>query len=100
LHPRRLSGHLGEIRRVRRLADPGRFLALDPLEQHPQIADGVVAACTSPSDAKRPGMETSVKSSVSTSGSSFQVTGADTAASGRGRTEYAEAMVRSRAFWL
>ena len=41
-----------------------------------------------------------MKSSVSTSGSSSHVTGAETVASGRGRTEYAEAMVRSRAFWL
>ena len=43
-----------------------------------------IAAWTSPSFAKRGGIETSVKSSVSTSGSSSQVTGADTAASGRG----------------
>jgi hypothetical protein len=41
-----------------------------------------------------------VKSSVSTSGSSAQVTGVDTVASGRARTEYADAIVRSRAFWL
>jgi hypothetical protein len=44
-------------------------------------------ACTSPSFAKRFGMVASVKSSVSTSGSSSQVTGAETVASGRARTE-------------
>jgi hypothetical protein len=41
-----------------------------------------------------------VKSSVSTSGSSSHLTGVDTVASGRARTEYADAIVRSRAFWL
>ena len=41
-----------------------------------------IAACTSPSSAKRAGIVASVKSSVSTSGSSSQVTGADTVASG------------------
>ena len=48
----------------------------------------------------RAGIVPSVKSSVSTSGSSSQVTGADTVASGRARAEYADAIVRSRAFWL
>src|SRR5207245_1916923 len=42
----------------------------------------------------------SLKSPVSTSGSSSHATGADTVASGRPRTEYAERIVRSRAFWL
>jgi hypothetical protein len=41
-----------------------------------------------------------VKSSGETSGSSSQVTGVDTVAMGVRRTDQAEAMVRSRAFWL
>ena len=57
-------------------------------------------ACRSPSSAKRGGSDAIVKSSVSTSGSSSHDTGADTVASGRPRTEYAERIVRSRAFWL
>ena len=59
-----------------------------------------IPAWTSPSSAKRVGIVAIVKSSVSTSGSSSHVTGADTVASGRARTEYADAIVRSRAFWL
>jgi hypothetical protein len=39
-----------------------------------------------------------VKSAISTSGNSSQVTGADTGPHGRPRTEYAAAMVRSLAF--
>src|SRR5206468_525112 len=58
------------------------------------------AAPVKASAAKRAGIVVIVKSSVSTSGSSSQVTGAETAASFRARTEYAEATVRSRAFWL
>jgi hypothetical protein len=50
--------------------------------------------------ANRAGIVAIVKSSGSTSASSSQVNGAETGACGRGRTEYAEAMVRSRAFWL
>ena len=97
----RLAGHLRELRRVRRLALAGGLLALDPLEQDVQIADGVVDRGLDVAQlAKRSGIEASVKSSVSTSGSSSQVTGAETVASGRPRTEYAEAIVRSRAFWL
>src|SRR5438045_3930421 len=57
-------------------------------------------ACTSPSSAKRAGIVASVKSSVSSESSSAQRNGAETVASGRARTEYAEAIVRSRAFWL
>src|SRR5262249_5813244 len=56
--------------------------------------------CRSPSSAKRAGIVAIVKSSISTSGSSSHRTGADTVASGRPRTEYAERIVRSRAFWL
>src|SRR5439155_25431749 len=57
-------------------------------------------AWTSPIAAKRAGIVVIVKSSFSTFGSSSQVTGADTVASLRPRTEYADAIVRSRAFWL
>jgi hypothetical protein len=57
-------------------------------------------APTSPSRAKRAGTVRSVKSAGSHSGSSAQVMGAETRASGVGRTEYAEATVRSFAFWL
>ena len=46
-----------------------------------------IPAWTSPSFAKRLGIVAIVKSSVSTSGSSSQVTGAETVASGRARTE-------------
>ncbi len=45
-------------------------------------------------------MVASVKSSGWTSGSSSHVTGAETGAPGFGRSEYAEAIVRSLAFWL
>jgi hypothetical protein len=56
--------------------------------------------CGSPRSANRAGIVCSVKSRGSQSGSSFQWSGAETVASGVGRTEYAPAMVRSRAFWL
>jgi hypothetical protein len=59
-----------------------------------------IPACRSPSSAKRCGIDAIVKSSVSTFGSSSHLTGAETVASGRPRTEYAERIVRSRAFWL
>ena len=50
--------------------------------------------------AKRSGIVFTVKSAGSQASSSAQVTGADTRASGLGRTEYAELTVRSFAFWL
>src|SRR5205823_7125360 len=56
-------------------------------------------AWTSPSSARRAGMVAMVKSSVSSESSSSQRNGAEPVASGRARTEYAEAIVRSRAFW-
>src|SRR6185437_15220340 len=59
-----------------------------------------IPSCRSPSCAKRGGIVAMVKSSISTSGSSSHRTGADTVASGRPRTEYADRIVRSRAFWL
>src|SRR5436190_6775803 len=54
--------------------------------------------CRSPSSANRPGIVAMVKSSVSQSATSSQRSGADTQASGRARTLYADAMVRSFAF--
>ena len=50
--------------------------------------------------AKRAGMDATVKSSGDTSGTSSQVSGADTGAPGLARMLYGEAIVRSRAFWL
>jgi hypothetical protein len=47
----------------------------------------------------RAGMVATVKSSGCTSESSSRATGADTGAPGLGRTPYADAIVRSRAFW-
>src|SRR5262249_17434478 len=54
----------------------------------------------SPSLAKRSGTVNKVKSAGSQSGTSGQWSGVDTRASGSGRTEYAEQVVRSLAFWL
>ena len=51
-------------------------------------------------NAKRFGIESTVKSAGSQSGTSCQCSGVDTRASGTGRTEYAEHVVRSFAFWL
>ena len=42
LNSLRLAGHLREVRRVRRLADTIGLLALDPLQQDAEVADGVV----------------------------------------------------------
>ena len=54
----------------------------------------------SPIAAKRAGTVSIVNASASTVGTSSQVSGVDTRASGSGRIEYAEATVRSLAFWL
>src|SRR5271154_7022995 len=63
-------------------------------------ASPFMAACGSPISAKRPGIVSTVKSAGSQSGTSCQYRGADTRASGSGRTEYPEHVVRSLAFWL
>jgi Transposase len=63
-------------------------------------ATSSMPACRSPRSAKRAGIVAIVKSSVSMSASSSQSNGADTGPSGTPRTEYADRMVRSRAFWL
>src|ERR1700730_4937591 len=57
-------------------------------------------ACGSPMFAKRGGIVKIVNSAGSQSGTSSQCSGAETRASGSGRTEYAEHVVRSLAFWL
>ena len=54
----------------------------------------------SPSRANRSGTVPMVNASGSQPGTSDQVRGVDTRASGVGRMEYAEATVRSLAFWL
>jgi hypothetical protein len=59
-----------------------------------------IVAWRSPTSAKRAGIVATLKSSGWTSGSSSQSRGADTGAPGFGRMLYADAMVRSRAFWL
>jgi len=57
-------------------------------------------SCGSPISRKRFGIVSTVKSLGSQSGTSRQWRGAETRASGSGRTEYAEHVVRSFAFWL
>ena len=59
-----------------------------------------MSACRSPIFSKRSGTVKIVKSWGSASSTSSQRTGVETRASGRPRTEYAAAMVWSRAFWL
>ncbi len=54
----------------------------------------------SPRSASRPGTDRTVSERGSTSGTSSQVSGVDTVASGRARALYAPAIVRSRAAWL
>src|SRR3984957_628774 len=63
-------------------------------------ASPFMAACGSPISANRLGIVSTVKSAGSQSGTSCQYRGAETRASGSGRTEYAEHVVRSLAFWL
>jgi len=59
-----------------------------------------MSAWGSPRAANRFGIVRTVKSAGSQSETSCQWSGVDTRASGRGRTEYAEQVVRSFAFWL
>ena len=54
----------------------------------------------SPVRANRSGTVAIVNDAGSQPGTSGQASGVDTRASGRGRMEYAEATVRSLAFWL
>jgi hypothetical protein len=57
-------------------------------------------AWRSPTSAKRRGTVAMVQSFGSTASTSPHAIGVDTVASGRPRTEYAAAIVWSRAFWL
>ena len=57
-------------------------------------------AVGSPSSANPAGTVSMVNASGSQLGTSSHVSGVDARASGSGRSEYAEAMVRSFAFWL
>jgi hypothetical protein len=57
-------------------------------------------ACRSPRSAKRPGTVAIVQSPGSTVSISSHVIGVETVAFGIPRTEYAAAIVWSRAFWL
>ena len=59
-----------------------------------------MAAEGSPISANRSGTVSIVNAAGSHPGTSSQVSGVETRASGVGRTEYAEATVRSLAFWL
>ena len=59
-----------------------------------------ISACGSPSSTKRFGTVSTVNSAGSLSGTSCHSSGVETRASGSGRTEYAEHVVRSLAFWL
>lgn len=59
-----------------------------------------MVACRSPSLAKRAGTVAMVKAVGSTSSISSQLIGVETVPSGLPRTEYALAIVWSRAFWL
>ena len=59
-----------------------------------------MSSCRSPSSANRAGIVKIVKSWGSQSSISSQRTGAETRPSGKPRTEYAAAIVWSRAFWL
>ena len=88
LHARRLARLLGVVRRPRRVAQALRLLPGRELEQRLERAGLLVdPACRSPIAAKRAGIVRSVNSSGRHSTSSSQVTGAETRASGFGRTE-------------
>ena len=89
------------MRRPRRVGHPGGLVRGRQLQQRLQRARRRVdAGPDSPSAANRAGIVSMVNSAGSQPGTSSQVSGADTRASGPGRTEYAEATVRSLAFWL
>ena len=57
-------------------------------------------AAASPRSAKRAGAVASVKAAGSQPATSSHSSGIETRASGVGRTDHAEATVRSLAFWL
>ena len=98
----RLARLLAVVRRPRRVALPFFLLARRELEERLERARRArrSPAWRSPIAAKRAGIVRSVKSAGSHASTSSQASGADTRASGLGRTEYAAATVRSLAFWL
>ena len=90
------------VRRPRRIAQPLALVPRRELEQRAR-ARRRARRCRR-ADRRRsrtaPASSPSVKSAGSHSSISSHVSGAETRASGRGRTEYAAATVRSLAFWL
>ena len=102
LHAWRLFLALGEMWRERCL------LRVPPLPDEPttpaapRASDGPrsIAAPGSPTVRKRSGTVLMLRSSGSTSATSSHERGHDTRALGTGRIEYADAIVRSLAFWL
>ena len=103
LDPHRLPRHLRVVRRVGHVAQAVvALVALEPLEQRgrgraPRRRSRRAGRRSS---ANRAGTVRTVSSRGSASGSSSHSSGVETGACGSGRTEYADAMVRSRAFWL
>jgi hypothetical protein len=59
-----------------------------------------IPSAVSPRSANRAGAVASVNAAGSHAGTSSHVSGIDTRASGVGRTDHADATVRSFAFWL
>ena len=99
LHPRRLAGHLRVVRRVVELhlalLAPQRRAAARGRRRRRRCRP--TGRRRPPAPARRTGG--SSRGSV-TSASSSHVIGVETGAPSSGRREYAEAMVRSRLFWL
>ena len=89
LDARRLAGLLGVVRRPRRVAQALRLVALAQLEQRLERPDRVVdpGARVARSPRSAPGTVSIVNASASTVGTSSQVSGVETRASGSGRTE-------------
>src|SRR5437588_11944865 len=81
-----------------RPADSSRAASSSRASSEPGVSS--IVAWGSPNDARRAGIVATVKSAGSQWGISSQCSGAETRASGSGRTEYAEQVVRSFAFWL
>src|SRR5262249_54201820 len=81
-----------------RPADSSLAASSSSLSREP--ASAFMPAYGSPIVLKREGIVRTVKSAGSQSGTSDQWSGAETRASGSGRMEYAEHVVRSLAFWL
>ena len=102
LDARRLALLLAVVRRPRRVA---QALGLVRARESSSSASSDPTASSmpapgSPLAANRAGTVASVNASASTSATSSHASGIETRASGSGRTEYADATVRSFAFWL